>query len=284
MRLVHSVSVVIAAMGLATAAFATDPASPGSTPTDTTATAGASTAPKMSYESITDAQIIGILDTVNLGEIDEGKLMVAKTTNPEVKKHAQMMIDEHTAMTKRAAEMAKKAKVTAADSKTRTELQTHMKESMAEMKGEAAAQADRHYIDHSVMAHQQVLDMIDGQLIPNAKHADVKALLAEARPKVAMHLEDAKRIQASMGGGAATTGAGATGTTGGTTGTGTGSTATGGTSGTGSGAQGSPPSPMPTPTGPSSPAPMPSPSPSPKPSPTPSPAPSPTPLPGGSTN
>ena len=48
--------------------------------------------------------------------------------------------------------------------------------------------------------HQAVLDAIDKTLIPNAKNAELKALLEQTRPAIAAHLDHAKQIQASLKG------------------------------------------------------------------------------------
>jgi putative membrane protein len=58
---------------------------------------------------------------------------------------------------------------------------------------------DKAYIDQEVRYHAQVIDAIDKTLIPNAKNAELKALLVAVRPAFVGHLEHAKQIQASLG-------------------------------------------------------------------------------------
>jgi len=52
-----------------------------------------------------------------------------------------------------------------------------------------------------VAYHQQVLDAIDHVLEPNAKNAELKALIANVRPVIASHLQHAKLIQTQLAGG-----------------------------------------------------------------------------------
>jgi len=59
---------------------------------------------------------------------------------------------------------------------------------------------DKAYVDHEVAYHQAVLDAVDKTLIPNAKNAELKALLVKVRPAFVAHLEHAKHLQASLGG------------------------------------------------------------------------------------
>ena len=58
---------------------------------------------------------------------------------------------------------------------------------------------DKAYVDHEVAYHQQVIDALDKVLIPNAKNAELKALLVKVRPAFVAHLEHAKMLQASLG-------------------------------------------------------------------------------------
>ena len=53
-------------------------------------------------------------------------------------------------------------------------------------------------MDHEVAYHQQVIDAVDTVLIPNAKNAELKALLVSVRPAFVAHLEHAKKIQAAL--------------------------------------------------------------------------------------
>ena len=43
-----------------------------------------------------------------------------------------------------------------------------------------------------------MIDAIDNTLIPNAKNAELKALIIKVRPATVGHLEHAKTIQASL--------------------------------------------------------------------------------------
>ena len=44
-----------------------------------------------------------------------------------------------------------------------------------------------------------MIDALDKTLIPNAKNAELKALLTKVRPAFVAHMEHAKKVQASLG-------------------------------------------------------------------------------------
>jgi putative membrane protein len=153
----------------------------------------------VSAQSINDAQIASIVVTANQVDIDAGKLAAATTTNAEVKKFAQLMVTDHTAVNKQAVDLATKLKVTPQDNDTSKSLKAGGEKNVAQLKTLKGAAFDKAYVDHEVTYHQSVLDALDKTLIPNASNAELKALLVKVRPAFVTHLEHAKHLQASLG-------------------------------------------------------------------------------------
>ena len=54
---------------------------------------------------------------------------------------------------------------------------------------------DKVYINHEIVFHKQVLDLIDEKLLPGAKNEELQGLLVKVRGGVALHLEHAEKIQ-----------------------------------------------------------------------------------------
>jgi putative membrane protein len=147
----------------------------------------------------TDPQIAAIVVTANQVDIDAGKLAKAQATSKEVKDFAQRMITDHTGVNKSATELVTKLHVTPESNPTSQSLQQGGDQNVATLKGLKGSAFDRAYVDHEVAYHQTVLDAMDNTLIPNAKNAELKALLVKVRPAFVAHLEHAKQLQASLG-------------------------------------------------------------------------------------
>lgn len=152
-----------------------------------------------SAQTVNDAQIASIVVTANQVDIDAGKLAKADASNAEVKKFADTMITDHTAVNKSATDLAAKLKVTPEDNPTSQSLKSGGDANLKSLKSLKGAAFDKAYIDHEVTYHQAVLDAIDKTLIPNAKNAELKALLVKVRPAFVAHLEHAKHIQSTLG-------------------------------------------------------------------------------------
>jgi putative membrane protein len=151
-------------------------------------------------QSINDAQIASIVVTANQVDVDAGKLAASTSTNPEVKKFAQLMVTDHTGVNKQAVDLVTRLKVTPQDNETSKSLKEGGEKNIATLKGLKGAAFDKAYVDHEVAYHQAVLDAVDKTLIPNAQNADLKALLVKVRPAFVAHLEHAKHVAASLGG------------------------------------------------------------------------------------
>jgi putative membrane protein len=147
----------------------------------------------------TDPQIAAIVVTANQVDIDAGKLAKSKGTAKEVKDFAQRMITDHTGVNKSATELVARLHVTPESNATSQSLQQGGDQNLANLKGLSGSAFDRAYVDHEVAYHQAVLDAMDNTLIPNAKNAELKALLVKVRPAFVAHLEHAKQVQASLG-------------------------------------------------------------------------------------
>ena len=111
----------------------------------------------------------------------------------------ELMVTDHTGVNKSATELATRLKVTPEDNPTSQSLKSGGEANLKNLKGLKGAAFDKAYIDHEVAYHQSVLDALDKTLIPNAKNAELKALLVKVRPAFVAHLEHAKHLQASLG-------------------------------------------------------------------------------------
>ena len=147
----------------------------------------------------TDPQIADIVVTANQVDIDAGKLAKSKAHAKQVKDFAQLMITDHTAVNKSAAELVTKLKVKPEDNPTSESLKKGGQDNVAKLKKLDGAAFDRAYVDHEVTYHETVLDALDKTLIPSATNDELKALMVKVRPAFVAHLQHAKQLQSKLG-------------------------------------------------------------------------------------
>jgi putative membrane protein len=154
--------------------------------------------------ALTDAQIAEIVITANNVDIDAGKLAKKQTKNNDVKDFANTMIRDHEATNKQAKELVTRLKVHPEPSATSKSLKEGGEANLAALKKLKGAAFDKAYVDHEITYHQQVVDAINTNLIPNAKNPELKTLLQQSVPVFHAHLDHGKKLQADLaaGGGA----------------------------------------------------------------------------------
>jgi len=147
-------------------------------------------------EVLTDEQIAQITDDANSGEIAQAKVAKDKAKDPRVKSFAERMIKHHGEAKDKQAKLNLKTET----STTARKLENDATVTLATLKSDPDNTFDRDYMNDQVMEHQQVLDTVNNQLLPQVKNADLKSYLTDMKSTVEMHLKAAKDLQAKLGG------------------------------------------------------------------------------------
>lgn len=145
--------------------------------------------------TLNDAEIVQVLHVANAAEIKAAQEAKSKAKNPEVKKFAEQMITDHTAMDVKVGELQRKMNIRPQDSALSTGLQAKANTAIAGLKPMSGEAFDEAYILSQVSMHGDVQEAIRDSLLPSAKNAELKALLQEAAPKIDMHLQHARQLQ-----------------------------------------------------------------------------------------
>jgi putative membrane protein len=199
--------------------------------------------------SASDRAFVAKAAAGGMAEVKLGQLASEKSTNADVKKFGQMMVDDHSKANSQLMQIAQQAQVTAPkDLKPQDQA---FYDHLSKMSGE---QFDRAYMKHMVEDHQKDVAEFK-KASTTATDSSVKQFATDTLPVLQKHLQDAQDVNKKVGGDAAatsgTTSSNHTGSTGtaasGTSGThgtaghhGSGSGTESG-SGTGSGSSGSTP-------------------------------------------
>lgn len=145
-----------------------------------------------------DAEIAAIVVAANTVDINAGKLATQKGSTKDVRDFGQRMVTDHTGVNEQASALVTKLGVTPMDNATSKSLMDGGRANMDKLVKLSGAQFDKAYVAHEVTYHQAVLDTIDKTLLPNAKNAELKALIAKVRPAIDAHLQHAKQMHSSM--------------------------------------------------------------------------------------
>lgn len=145
-----------------------------------------------------DAEISSVVSTANDAEISAAQMAKTKATHADVKKFAQMMIDEHTKNKADGMKITAEAKMTPQASATSKTMATDAGSKLATLKKMNGAAFDKTYIEQQVMMHEQLLTQLDQDLIPAAQNPKLKTFLETTRGHVDQHLQEARKIQTAL--------------------------------------------------------------------------------------
>ena len=127
-----------------------------------------------------------------MAEVELGKLAASKAANAEVKKFAQMMVDDHSKANAELKTLAGTKNVTLP-----AEPDAAKKSTMDSLKALTGADFDNAYVKEMVEDHEKDVAKFEEES-KTASDPDVKAFAAKTLPTLKLHLEAIKAIQAKM--------------------------------------------------------------------------------------
>ena len=150
----------------------------------------AQTSPKLS-----DAEIASVAVVANQIDISYAAIAQERSKNADVLKFAQTMANDHKAIIAQAAALVKKLGVTPKDNAVSQKLLADAEKTKKVLHSKSAKDFNKAYIDNEVAYHKAVIGAVEGLLIPEAKNAELKALLQNVVPALKAHLGHAEMVQ-----------------------------------------------------------------------------------------
>jgi putative membrane protein len=146
-------------------------------------------------EPLTESQMAKVTELVNTAEIEQAKIAQRRAKAPGVKQFADKMLKHHGHALREQAKIVQRLKLTPADSATAAKVKSDGEEQRVKLKDIDTASFDAAYLTGQIDAHQQAIELLDVQLIPNAKTPEVVNALQIARQMVEQHLSEARSLR-----------------------------------------------------------------------------------------
>ncbi|XXX75092.1 DUF4142 domain-containing protein [Sorangium sp. So ce134] len=144
--------------------------------------------------SKSDREFIEKAGQGGLLEVRLGQLAQQRSASPEVKRFAQRMIDDHSAVNKRLTELAQQKGVLVPQ-----ELDKEHREKVDKLSKKAGAEFDRAYMSAMVDDHEHDVAEFE-KTSKEAKDAELKGFAASTLPQLREHLAQAKQIHGKVKG------------------------------------------------------------------------------------
>ena len=177
----------------ASTADTTSAAAPAAT-ADTSAQAAA---PAASNATLSDANIVALLDEVNMADSTLGAAALPKATNSQVKQFAKLMMGEHHALRLKGQQLAKAQNITPQMPTSDPFTSAVQGEQTALGSAAKGHGFDSTYIANEVGIHQAVISWA-GTAESQAQNQALKDLIKAAGPVLQKHLDRAQAIQKAL--------------------------------------------------------------------------------------
>jgi putative membrane protein len=139
-----------------------------------------------------DTKMMREIAQADLAEVQAGKLAASKASSAEVKKFAQHMVDDHGKHLSEARAMAKTKGLQLPSAPAKKHQQA-----MKKLESASGAEFDKVFMQQMVKDHEDALKLVRNTA-KNAKDPQLKADAQKTAPVIEKHLEEAKRIAASL--------------------------------------------------------------------------------------
>lgn len=149
-------------------------------------------------QKLTDAEIASAAVTANQIDIDAARIAKGISKNAEVLKFADMMIKDHEAVIKESNALTKRLNVMPAFNDVTQNLIEDAEDAKKSFISKTGAEFDKAYIANEVKMHRKVIDMVENDLIPQAKNAELKGLLQKILPTLREHLQHAESLAKTL--------------------------------------------------------------------------------------
>lgn len=144
---------------------------------------------------LSEREVVGMLQTVNKGELEAAQMAVERSTNEQVIAYARRMIADHEENNRKLETVG----VRPARGEFTNKMERKHKSLSNRLGRLEGANFDRAYMNAMIEDHEMVIDKLDKKMIPAAKTGALSSHLTETRSAVESHLEEARRIKSSLG-------------------------------------------------------------------------------------
>jgi len=148
---------------------------------------GALAANAFAAEGLSSVDFVEEASAKGIAEIETGKLALEKSSNNEVRKFAQKMIDDHTKANEELAKIAAEKNLEVADN---AELLNRIKTTL--LKARSDVSFDVSYAQNQVTAHEQTIELFERAA--RISDPELKAFAQKTLPKLQDHLNDARKL------------------------------------------------------------------------------------------
>jgi len=194
MRQIRNNLLFLAAMALISVGCSGNNTAASPNPSSAQPSSSSAATPNSSTSANADQKFVEDAAKGNRAEVELGKMVASKATNPAVKQFAQMMVKDHTDALNQLQKLAQSKNITLPDG-----LPSDAQDLQQKLSSEQGKQFDKDYMSGMVEDHQKdVQEFQDAS--ENLKDPDLKQWAGTILPKLKQHLQKAQTVDSKLNG------------------------------------------------------------------------------------
>lgn len=151
-------------------------------------------APLRAQEGLNDLEMAHVAVTANDSDIAYAHLALALSDNPAVRRFAEAMIRDHSAVTDAVVALAGRLGVEPRDNELSRRMARDAERVKERLTGLRGAEFDRAYADNELGYHRAVNGVVEDYFIPNIRNVEVKEAFQQALAVFREHERHAERM------------------------------------------------------------------------------------------
>lgn len=149
--------------------------------------------------SLSDPNVASVISTVNEGTIDVASLAVRTAEDPDVRRFAERLVQEHGDAGDRLRSLLQRERIEPSSVQLTRDVADWNRTTIERLRDyESGAAFDRTFIEHEIAKHRWVIDALEGTLIPSTRDGVFRAALVELADHMREHLSTAQRIERTL--------------------------------------------------------------------------------------
>ena len=144
--------------------------------------------------TLSDANVVSVLDTIDVSEIEAAQLAKQKASNAAVRTYAARLVDEHTTNMQQTLQLANKRGLQPEKPSLAAAVERTHQKTMDELRKKSGRDFDRAYLDYQVAMHEQAIKLVQ-ETANSVEDTRLKQHLMQTRPDLMSHLTGARDLQ-----------------------------------------------------------------------------------------
>ena len=148
--------------------------------------------------TMSDANLVSVLDSIDESEIDAARLAMAKTSDPEVRAFAGRILNEHRTLAEANDGLATELSLQPEPPALASDMKQVHDKAMQELRARSGPNFDRAYVQHEIQQHVQAFNFLEAAA-ESEPNVTLKQELIRTGPDLLSHISAARALERHLG-------------------------------------------------------------------------------------